>query len=327
MESVHIGENVGDTGPMMSGQRSPSRTLGRTAGRTATGLGAAGAILLAYAAGYERTAYTLRRLVVPVLAEDAQPLRILHISDLHVTPNQRGKLAWIADLARLMPDLVALTGDVLSHPDADEPTLLALSSLFGFPGVFVPGNNDYFVPTLKSPHRYLMARDEAEPKGPPLNWAGFAKALAADSGWLDLTNTRTVMDVAGQRIDVRGVDDAGLKRDHLPSVLGRCDTHVDLQIGLSHTPEPRVLDAYTADGVALTLSGHTHGGQLRVPFFGALVTNCGIDRARVRGLSRYEAGGRTSWLHVSAGLGTSPFAPIRFACRPEATLITLTSAG
>ncbi|WP_131768834.1 metallophosphoesterase [Candidatus Protofrankia californiensis] len=309
-------------------ERSPLRTWGRPTGRAATGFGAAGALALAYAAGYERTAYTLRRVVVPVLAQGAQPLHILHISDLHITPNQKRKLAWIADLARLVPDLVALTGDVLSHPDADEPTLLALSSLFGFPGVFVPGNNDYYVPTLKSPHRYLLSKEDSTPKGPPLDWAGFAKSLAADSGWLDLTNTRTVLRVAGQRIDVRGVDDARLKRDDLSAVLGPRDNgDVDLMLGLSHTPEPRVLDAYTADGVALTLSGHTHGGQIRVPFVGALVANCGLDRGRVRGLSRYEAGGRSSWLHVSAGLGTSPFAPIRFACRPEATLITLAQAA
>ncbi|WP_322752939.1 metallophosphoesterase [Frankia sp. Cas3] len=313
---------------MTSVRRFSSGTLRRAAGRAATGLGVAGAVSLAYAAGYERTAYTLRRLVVPALADGAGPLRILHISDLHITPKQRGKLAWISDLARLMPDLVALTGDVLSHPDSAEPTLAALSSMFGFPGVFVPGNNDYFVPTLKSPHHYFSSKDDTMPKGPPLNWAAFAKTLAADSGWIDLTNYRTVMRVAGRQIDVRGVDDARLCRDDVPSVLGaRDDADVDLRLGLSHTPEPRVLDAYTADGVALTLSGHTHGGQIRVPFAGALVTNCGIDRARVRGLSRYEAGGRTSWLHVSAGLGTSPFAPIRFACRPEATLISLTAAA
>ncbi len=312
---------------MTGTRRFPPGTLRRAARRAATGFGAAGALSLAYAAGYERSAYTLRRLVVPALAGEVRPLRILHISDLHITPKQGGKLAWISELARLMPDLVALTGDVLSHPDADGPTLEALSPLFGFSGVFVPGNNDYFAPTLKSPHHYFLSEDDSRPKGLPLDWAAFAKTLAGDSGWIDLTNHRTVMRVAGRRIDVRGVDDARLGRDRLSSVIGpREDADVELRLGLSHTPEPRVLDAYTSDGVALTLSGHTHGGQVRVPFLGALVTNCGIDRARVRGLSRYEADGRGSWLHVSAGLGTSPFAPVRFACRPEATLITLTAA-
>jgi predicted MPP superfamily phosphohydrolase len=93
---------------------------------------------------------------------------------------------------------------------------------------------------------------------------------------------------------------------------------------LSHCPEPRVIDAFAADGYALVMSGHTHGGQLRIPGFGALVTNCGLDRRRARGLSRWPGGG---WLHVSAGLGTSPYAPVRFACPPEATLLTLTPQG
>ena len=67
------------------------------------------------------------------------------------------------------------------------------------------------------------------------------------------------------------------------------------------------------------LAGHTHGGQLRIPGYGALVTNCDLDAARVKGLSRYG----NAYLHVSAGLGPSPYARIRVACRPEATLLTL----
>jgi len=293
-------------------------------GRIVAGAGAAGAVALAYAAGYERTAYTLRRLELPALAPRATgTIRILQISDLHVLPSQRGKLAWVSDLARLVPDLVVLTGDVLSAEAARDPVLRALEPLFAFPGLFVPGNNDYALPTFKSPHHYLRGGGK-HPHGAPLDWKGFASDLAKQSGWLDLTNTRATLNVAGMTVDARGVDDARLRRDKLARVAGPGDPDAALVLGLSHTPEPRVLDAFAADGVALTLSGHTHGGQVRVPGIGALVSNCGLPRARARGVSRHYAGSHTAYLHVSAGLGTSPYAPVRFACRPEATLLTLT---
>jgi predicted MPP superfamily phosphohydrolase len=116
------------------------------------------------------------------------------------------------------------------------------------------------------------------------------------------------------------VDDPHLGLDRYDRVAGRRGGAPALRLGLTHSPEPRVLDRFADDGYDLVLAGHTHGGQLRVPGIGALVTNCGIDRSRARGASRW---GAHTWLHVSAGLGTSPFAPVRFACPPEATLLTL----
>lgn len=297
----------------------------RLAATAAVGAAGAGTVL-AYGVGYERTAYTLRRVSVPVLVAGARPLRVLHLSDLHVTARQRGKLAWLADLARLVPDLVALTGDVLCADDARGPLLDALGPLFSFPGVFVPGNNDYFAPTPRSPHRYAGRNAVADPRGVALDWSGLAADLAAASGWTDLTNRRAVRTVGGRRFDLRGVDDARLRRDRADLVAGAPQAGTELAIGLSHTPEPRVLDAFGADGVALVLSGHTHGGQIRLPGIGALVSNCGLDRSQARGLTRRPTADGPAWLHVSPGLGTSPYAPIRLGCRPEATLLGLVPA-
>ena len=124
----------------------------------------------------------------------------------------------------------------------------------------------------------------------------------------------------GTRIAFAGVDDPHMSRDRYGHLAGAADTGADLRVAMVHSPEPRVLDRFADDGYDLLLAGHTHGGQLRVPFYGALVTNCGIDRARVRWLHKWRDG---VWLHISAGLGTSPYAPYRFACPPEATLLTL----
>jgi predicted MPP superfamily phosphohydrolase len=284
----------------------------------AAGLAAAGAATLAYAGLLERNLFRLRRFDVPVLAPGSAPLRVLHLSDLHLTAAQRRKREWIRRLDRLDPAFVAVTGDLLAGPDTVRPVLAALESLLNRPGAFVPGNNDYYAPRPKNPLRYLVPERERK-FGKPLPWADLAQALAA-AGWVDATHRRAGVKADGRVIALAGTDDPHLRRDRYAKIAGPADVDADVRIGLTHSPEPRVLSAFAADGYDLVLAGHTHGGQLRLPGIGAVVTNCGIDRARARWLHRWDAG---TWLHVSAGLGTSPYAPVRFACPPEATLLNL----
>lgn len=280
-------------------------------------LGAAAAVV-GYGAAIERNAFVLRRVEVPVLPAGSRPMRVLHISDVHLTPGQRRKRAWIRSLEVLEPDLVVNTGDSISHPEAVPAFLDALGPLLDRPGVFVLGSNDMFAPVLKNPVKYLLPDDGQRIFGPKLPWEDLRDGMVA-AGWTDLSNQRARTKVDEREVEVAGVDDPHINRDRYDDVAGRVDLNVDLTLGVVHSPEPRVLDRFAADGFRLLMAGHTHGGQLRVPFLGALVTNCGLDTGRARGLSRYQ----DAWLHVSAGLGTSPYAPVRFACRPEATLLTL----
>ena len=286
--------------------------------RTVVGAATAAVAVVGYAAGVERRRWTLRQYRLPVLPEGSRQLRVLHLSDLHMTPNQRSKQQWVAGLADLSPDVVVNTGDNLAHPQAVPAVLAALGPLLEFPGVFVFGSNDYFGPRPKNPARYLV-KSRKRIHGPPLPWRDLRAALV-ERGWCDATHRRLSLTVAGMRIAVAGVDDPHLDYDRYDLIAGSPGGDVDLRLGLTHSPEPRVLDAFAADGYDLVLAGHTHGGQLRVPGVGALVTNCGLDRSRARGTSRW---GAHMWLHVSAGLGTSPYAPVRFACPPEASLLTL----
>lgn len=269
-------------------------------------------------AGAEARRWTLRQATLPVLPVGCAPLRILHISDLHMTPGQVSKQRWVAGLAALRPDLVVNTGDNLAHPRAVPAVLRALQPLLALPGLFVFGNNDYYGPKPKNPAHYLLGTGKRI-RGAPLPWADL-RAAFTEHGWLDLTHTRRALHVSGHRIVAAGVDDPHTRRDRYQRIAGRADPAADLRLGLTHSPEPRVLDAFATDGYDLVLAGHTHGGQLRLPGYGALVTNCGLDRSRARGASRW---GAHTWLHVSAGLGTSPFAPVRFACPPEASMLTL----
>jgi uncharacterized protein len=288
---------------------------------------ATGAATVAYASLVERTHWTLRRFDVPVLPPGSAPLTVLQLSDLHMTAGQRSKQEWVAGLAALEPDLVINTGDNLAGFDAVPGTLKALDPLMDLPGAFVLASNDYYAPKPKNPLKYFWP-DHKRVHGTELPWRDVRDGMRA-RGWLDLTNAAGELTVGGRRIVFAGVDDSHLQRDRYEKVAGPADPAADVRIGLAHSPEPRVLDLFAADGYDLLLCGHTHGGQLRVPFHGALVTNCGIDRDRVRWLHRWAdpSPGRPSgtWLHVSAGLGTSPYAPFRFACPPEATLLTLTA--
>jgi uncharacterized protein len=286
------------------------RTGAVALGSTVAGIG--------YASIIERNAFVLRELTLPVLTPGSTPLRVLHISDLHMTPGQRRKQAWLRELSAWEPDLVVNTGDNLAHPKAVPAVVQTLGDLLSRPGVFVFGSNDYYGPRPKNPMNYLTNPGHRT-KGEPLPWQDL-RAAFTERGWLDLTHTRREFEVAGLHIAAAGVDDPHIDRDRYDTIAGPASPSANLRLGLTHSPEPRVLDRFAADGYQLVMAGHTHGGQLCLPFYGALVTNCGLDRSRAKGPSHWGADMK---LHVSAGIGTSPFAPVRFCCRPEATLLTL----
>ena len=301
----------------------PQHTALRSASAAAGALALTGAAGLAYASGYEVRAFTLRHAVVPVLPVGQAPLRVLHLSDLHLVPTQRAKREWVRRLADLRPDLVVTTGDNLAHVDAVPAVLDTYAGLLERPGAFVLGSNDYWAPQPRNWAAYLWKRSgPSEIDGPRLPTDELVRGFT-DAGWVDLDNARTRLAVRDLDLELVGVDDPHLRYDRYEDVAGPAAPDADLTIGVTHAPYRRTLDAMTADGAGLLIAGHTHGGQLCVPGYGALVTNCDLPREQAKGLSRWSAGGHDAWLHVSAGLGTSPYSPFRFACRPEATLLEL----
>lgn len=298
-----------------------------TAARWAAAGTLAGAAGLGYAWSEARW-FALRHVTVPVLPEGAPDLRVLHLSDLHLTPYQKRKREWLSSLRTLEPDLVVNTGDNIAHHQSVDVLLDALGPLAETPGVFVLGSNDYFSPTPRNPARYLAPDDRRYTTSRALPWKYLIDRLSG-AGWTELTNRRAELTVKGVRIAFAGVDDPHLEYDDLRAVRGRADPGADLRVGVTHAPYLRVLDQFAHDGYDVTFAGHTHGGQLCLPVKGALVTNCDLEPARAKGLHRHPAASSpgdpgSSWLHVSAGAGTSPYVVARFCCRPEATLVRLT---
>ncbi|MDR0481590.1 MAG: metallophosphoesterase [Cellulomonadaceae bacterium] len=327
--------------------------------RAAAGVGVAGVAGLAYA-NAETRRFVVRDFTVPVLPPGEKDVRVLCVSDFHLVPSQQRKLEWISSLRDLKPDLVVNTGDNLAHADAVDPLLEALGPLLTeTPGVFVNGSNDYWAPVPKNPARYLLpdSRGGVTTPDTELPWRTMVETFT-ESGWKNLNNRRDSVTLRdGRALSFVGVDDAHSDLDVFPR---RDDATADgpttnggagagtggattdggngagdgiLHVGVTHAPYLRVLSEFQEDGAALVLVGHTHGGQLRIPGFGALVTNCDLDRRRASGLNGWPGarpdsrlGTDSLWLHVSAGAGTSPYAPFRFACRPEASLLTLVPA-
>ena len=279
----------------------------------------------------ETRRFVLREATVPLLPPGHAPLRLLHLSDMHLTPGQRRKQDWIGELASLQPDLVVDTGDHLAHRDSVPVVLDALGELLDVPGVFVFGSNDYYSPTLRNPLRYLLPDSGKRHTDSARLPFDDLRARLTGAGWLDLSNRHGALTVGGLRLAFAGVDDPHLEYDRLDEVAGPADSDADVSLGVAHAPYLRVLDQFAIDGYDAVLAGHTHGGQVCLPGGRALTTNCDLEPARAKGLHRHPAASTAGdpgscWLHVSAGLGTSPYAQIRVACRPEATLLTLVEA-
>lgn len=303
-----------------------------------TGLAALGAVAvgaLAWGSLIERNRFTLRRETLPVLEAGARPLTVLHLSDFHMAPWQRDKQEWIKNLADFEPDLVVNTGDNLGHARGIDGVAAALESFRGVPGVYVNGSNDYYAPSPKSPLSYFSGPTTIKPDPIALDTERLEGVL--DSlGWLNLNNTARAMSIKGSRLEFVGVNDAHVGWDKLSRIPGAMDDMREnvgwrekggpdpVTIGLTHAPYQRVLNSFVNYGTDVIFAGHTHGGQVRVPGIGALVTNCDLPREQASGLSLWHHARNTAYLNVSAGLGTSIYAPVRFACPPEAVLMTFT---
>jgi predicted MPP superfamily phosphohydrolase len=273
----------------------------RRAGALLGGLAAAAIAWGWFEAGWVR----LRELEleVPGLPPELDGLRVAHLSDFHLGVPSRGvraverAVAWVEERR---PDLVVVTGDVLSRPRG-EPQLRELLGRLGAP-YLVLGNHDFAL------SRDPFAQAPAAATGP---------CLPVDFGDLDparlLLDESVEVELRGRRVELAGVD---------PRTWLQCrssgfpPSDADLRILLCHFP--RVLDYVPEGRWSLILAGHMHGGQIVVPYGLGKLHLAHLGAAYTSGA--YRRGDTV--MHVSPGLGTT-FVPFRFAARPEATELRL----
>lgn len=285
---------------------------------------ATGLAIAVYSLTFARWRWSVQRSEAAVLPKGAKPIRVLHISDIHMAPWQHGKQRFIKQLISLQPDLIVNTGDNLGHTDAIAPILSALGPLLDVPGVFVNGSNDYYAPRFKSPIAYVFKPSTPHHETP------LATAAMTDTfeslGWQNLNNRGAALTVNGTELSFIGVDDAHDQLADLDSLAtSRKNSNGELVIGVTHAPYRAVIEAMAEQDAAMIFAGHTHGGQVRFPFIGALTTNCDLPTKYAKGMSAWQFDGRVILLNVCAGLGNSIFAPIRWFNRPEVRLVTLVS--
>jgi predicted MPP superfamily phosphohydrolase len=276
----------------------------------------AGLACVAYGVFVERTWFRLRRYRVAILPADGpETLTVLHLSDLHLVRDDDRKVRFLASLPH--SDVTVVTGDFLAEPEAVERAVVAVRPVRGrLASWFVLGSNDYYAPR---PLNYLayFRRTRKVRRAAAGRSAELVAGLLAD-GWEDLTNVRRDAVLDGLPIELLGLDDAHIGRHDLRVAPRRAEDRFG--VAVMHSPDS--VPETAACGYELIVAGHTHGGQVRLPVVGALVTNSSMPRRLVSGLMRVG----TSIVHVSPGLGTSKFAPFRFLCRPEATVLELRRA-
>jgi uncharacterized protein len=306
----------------------------RTQSAVLAGLGALAAGAALWGGLVEKNRFTLRHTHVPILDPGSDPIRILHLSDIHMAPWNSSAISWLHALADTAPDVVVGTGDFLGHPRGLPALIEALTPFSGIPGVVTHGSNDRVAPRFKNPLSYLLGPSQVgEATSNPMDFAGL-QALYQDLGWHDIDNAGTRLVINGSTLDFVGMGDAHYGLDQLaklPEIVDELreeaehgDPHPSVTtVGVTHAPYRRVLDGFTTHGCEIIFAGHTHGGQVCLPGGHALTTNCDLPNDQASGLSSWRHAGRASYLNVSAGLGTSIYAPVRLFCPPEAVMVTL----
>ena len=261
----------------------------------------------------ERFRYRVFRHRLDILPAGASPLVVLHLSDLHFVRRDPRKTRFLAGLPAA--DVTVVTGDFLGEPEAVETAVASVQAVRGrIASWFVLGSNDYFVPR---PLNYLAYfRPRRQRRRATLGRApDLIRALVAD-GWDDLTDSRRA------RVTPRG-SRRRCSGSTMPisAATTSASPHGARRIGSASRSciHPTRRRRSAALGYGLIVAGHTHGGQVRLPWIGALVSNCSIPPRLASGLVRMGS----AVLHTSRGLGTSKYAPFRFWCRPEATFLEL----
>jgi hypothetical protein len=258
------------------------------------GLAGTTGLCMLYAGLIETKSLTVRRLELTSPKVQGRTLRLLHVSDPHVERWGRLEEAVVAAARELKPDLILMTGDYTGLPCRPEDARRLIAELAAVaPTLCCRGNGDY--------------------RPPP------AAGLFAGTGAVLLVDESREVEAAGTALTVTGIDPG-----HEEAVLAAPKAGPEtLSVCLYHYPDliPRLSEL----AFDLMLCGHTHGGQVRLPFVGAVTSLSRVGPAYSRGL--FSAGGRHAFVTQGVGSESYGLMPLRFLCPPEVVLIEVRPEG
>jgi predicted MPP superfamily phosphohydrolase len=271
-------------------------------------------VILAWRMAWENTAFLLSHQRINLRKSLRHPARILHLSDIHFS-GPAPKLDCLFDrLGTERYDFIFVTGDIIDCPEGIQPCLKNLCKLRAEKGIFaVLGNHDYFDYHLVDIifHNFLSRKRPAKMQPTHL----LIKTLER-SGIHVLRNETAAVSHQGTQFLIHGMDDATIGRANARMAMAHYDP-TKINILLTHN-----LDVFLdigRDEIDLAFSGHTHGGQFRLPFWGAFYTHTKTGRKYASGLKKIKG----AICSVSRGLGSSRYVPFRFLCRPEAIVLNV----
>lgn len=266
---------------------------------------------------YEPSAYQLSRHRLQVRKALDRDLKILHLTDTHFRKERKSLTEFFDMLSRDVYDLIFLTGDIIDHLESlpyAAGCLKKLKSRFGF--YCVLGNHDYVHYRLIDLLEYYMTRKR--------RMEGFGRArkiekMLADAGVRVLRNETLELNCGGQKVMIHALDDP-VTGQHRPEELDLSDAQNALEILLTHSVDAvRDMDMSKID---VTFSGHSHGGQVRIPFLGPVVTHTSLGKEYASGIVRHTE--QTTCI-IGRGLGSNRFVPFRLFCLPEVIELHLQS--
>jgi len=273
---------------------------------------AIGGGILFWAFCVEPNWHRLRRITVRGQKKIKTPFTILHLSDIHFVGKVGLKQYFFQRLSMLNPDLIVVTGDVIDNDEGIDTAAKYLSGLRARYGTYlVLGNHEYYDYQFKDNIRYHLFAGKVSPHRNDTE--RFVRAMQS-VGIRVLVNDSARLEIHGNPVVIGGTDDPLTQKINMGDALRGMDS-ATYNIMLMHVADG--LLQLQRDGlVDLVLSGHTHGGQIRIPFWGPVHWDTKLPRRYVDGMNEYKG----IKVFVSRGVGAGRYLFLRFACRPEAVL-------